>query len=172
MSISKDATTTTVASIDALFGQEIIATCPMAQLPKLRSLKQLKQICHNGVSSQLRCSVWIVSAMRVVKPHLPIVEIEAYGTTSLTTIIESAWKHALNATFANGIDREEIIAPDFGLHQSVLDRLIQCDYRTWNPNFMSPIPAEGVRSLVGVLCCLHQVLGIEHCPLLPDISEL
>ena len=100
--------------------------------------------------------------MRVVNPHLPIAEVEAYGTTSLTTIIESTWKHALNATFANGIDREEGIAPDFGLHQSVLDRLIQHDYQ---------IPADGVRSLTGILCSVHQVLGIEYCPPLPDISE-
>ena len=176
--MSDDASASIIASVDALFGEDIISAnnvCRPISVSKPRSLKQLKQICHLGVSSQLRCSVWIVSVMRVVNPHLPIAEVEAYGTVSLQANIESTWNHALHATFANGIDREGVDAPNFGLQQPVLDQLIQSDYRHWNPSCSAgsnSIPAKGVRSLTGILCAVHQVLGIEYCPLLPDISEL
>lgn len=172
--MSQDKSTTIVASVDALFGQEILST-PSA-VSKPRSLKQLKQFCHRGLPPQLRCSVWITSVMRVVNPNIPVADAESYGTTSLTTSIEATWQHALNATFANGIHREDVSAPDFGLHKSHLEQLIQNDYREWNPAARTAsarsIPAEGARSWTGILCTVHQVLGIEYCPPLPDISEL
>jgi hypothetical protein len=169
-----------VASVDALFGvhnimkSTITKECPPAPVSKPRSLKQLKRICHLGVPSQFRCSVWIVSVVRVVNPHFPDAEVEAYGTTAMTSSIESTWSHTLKATFANGIDREEANAPNFGLQQSMLDQLIQYDYREWNPCWTAganSIPPDGVKSLTGVLCAVHQVLGIEYCPSLPDISK-
>lgn len=180
MPMSQDKATTIVASVDSLFGQEIIPTnsndCTPAAVSKPRSLKQLKQFCHRGLPPQLRCSVWITSVMRVVNPNIPVADAESYGTTSLTTSIEATWQHALNATFANGIHREDVIAPDFGVHQAFLEQIIQNDYREWNSAARTEnarsIPAEGARSWTGILCTVHQVLGVEYCPPLPDISKL
>jgi hypothetical protein len=113
--------------------------------------------------------------VRAANPHLPIAEIEAYGTTAQKSNIESSWNHALNLRFSNRNDREDdVIAPDMGIQQSVLKQLIQHDYKEWNPKYTpggNSIPAEGVRSLTGILCTVQQVLGIDYCPPLPDVGK-
>ncbi len=79
------------------------------------------------------------------------------------------WNCALNATFSNPSDRDDVLAPDFGLGQNDLNQMIRQDYQEWNENSISEL---GVRPLTGILCAVHEVLGIEYCPPLPDLGKL
>ena len=118
--------------------------------------------------------VWISCVERIVNPHLPITETDSYGTIGMQKNIDAKWNFALNAVFPNESDRDDAIAPDLGLGQEVLNQLIQHDYKEWNTaaNKQSDaIPEKGVRALTLLLCTVHDVLGIEYCPPLPDLGE-
>lgn len=129
-------------------------------------------------------AVWVASVARIVNPHLPIEETDSYGTVCMQKNIEAKWEYALNVVFPNQMDRYDAIAPDLGLNQKVLQQLILHDYREWNVQSTglpesalngcansTAIPEKGVRSLTLILCTVQQVLGIEYCPLLPDVGE-
>jgi hypothetical protein len=74
--------------------------------------------------------------------------------------------------FVHPSDRADAIAPDLGLTQPGLHKLMHVDYNKWNPctNNGGSIPESGQRSLATILCAVRQVLGIEYCPVLPDIA--
>eukprot|EP00804_Cyclotella_cryptica_P000054 CCRYP_013728-RA/>CCRYP_013728-RA protein AED:0.03 eAED:0.03 QI:680/1/1/1/1/1/4/701/584 len=174
-----------IRSVDTLFGGKIQPHgCPWfsdeaplilgAQSDK-QSLRQLKQKSRLGLPPQLRCAVWISSVVRVANPHQPIQISDSYGTLGTRHILDAAWDSVLQAVFANPSDRMDAVAvaPDLGLTQNGLYKLIHTDYNKWNPcpsNNGAPIPESGKRSLAAVLCAVQQVLGIEYCPLLPDIA--
>lgn len=109
---------------------------------------------------------------RIANPHLPIFETFSYGTVGHEKNIETKWNYALKAAFPNPSDLDDVIAPDLGLGQQALNQLIRHDFVEWN----TPTPCQksisNVRSLTGILCAVHQVLGIEYCPPLPDIGKL
>ena len=118
--------------------------------------------------------VWISCVERIVNPHLPITETDSYGTIGMQKNIDAKWNFALNAVFPNESDRDDAIAPDLGLGQEVLNQLIQHDYKEWNTSAnkqSDAIPEKGVRALTLLLCTVHDVLGIEYCPPLPDLGE-
>ena len=105
---------------------------------------------------------------------------DAVGTEEAKPNIEAKWDYALKAAFPNPSDREGVIPPDLGLQQEVLTRLIQHDYKEWNvPTASGPstdvaaaaIPEKGANSLALILSTVQQVLGIEFCPLLPDVGK-
>jgi hypothetical protein len=114
-------------------------------------------------------AVWISSVARVANPHLPIHETDSYGTDAHEKHIEARWNYALNAAFSNPSDREGVIAPDLGLQRQALHQLIRRGYEGWSEESISEL---GARSLTGVLCTVHHVLGIEYCPLIPDIAAI
>lgn len=160
---------------------------------------KLKQKCRLGLPPQIRCAgklrgmadfihkhillfpnyilsfqtVWISSVYRVANPHQSIQICDSYGTIGKRHLLDAAWDSVLQIVFANPSDRFHAIAPDLGLTQQELYQLIHVDYGSWNPcanNNGGPILESGRRSLAAVLCAVQQVLGIEYCPLLPDIA--
>jgi hypothetical protein len=160
-------------------------TCRSGLPPQLRCAGRSYQCCYghqlfvpsNARRTYLRFSeqpVWISSVARIANPHLPISETDSYGTVGHEKKIEAKWNYALKAAFPNSSDRDDVIAPDLGLGQQALHQLIRHDFEEWNmptPDQKS-ISELNVRSLTGILCAVHQVLGIEYCPPLPDISKL
>ena len=136
---------------------------------------QLKQKCHVGIPPQLRCAVWTASVVRIANPHQPIQTSDSYGTFGEKKKLDSGWETVLNTVFPNEEDRDGVVAPDLGLTREVLHRLITKDYNKWNQsNSRSSvcIPSSGVNSLSLVLSAVQQVLGIDYCPLLPDITTV
>jgi hypothetical protein len=167
-----------VGSVDTLFGQEIspgfddrFSTGPPSRGAKndKKSLRPLKRICRSGLPPHLRCAIWISSVARIANPQLPIAETDSYGTEAGERNIEAKWKFALDAAFSNPSDRDDVIAPDLGLGQQVLHQLIRHDYEEWSERSISEL---GVRSLTGILYAVYHVLGIEYCPLIPDIAAI
>ena len=71
----------------------------------------------------------------------------------------------MDVMFPNLADRNDVIAPDLGLGQDNLKRLVEEDYGR------GAITPSGKVSLALVLSAVQQVLGIEYCPPLPDIGE-
>ena len=116
-------------------------------------------------------TVWISSVTRVSNPHQPTQISDSYGTLSKTSILQSAWDSVLNTIFPNASDREDVIAPNFGLGQTQFEHTLQYDYNNWNTSSCSggPIPEKGKQSVSVLLVAINQVLGIEYCPMLPDI---
>jgi hypothetical protein len=168
-----------VGSVDSLFGQEISPGFddrfslgpPLVKGAKndKKSLKLLKRTCRSGLPPHLRCAVWISSVARIANPQLPISETDSYGTEANERNIEARWKFALNAAFPIPSDRDDVIAPDLGLGQQVLHELIRHGYEEKSEKLVSEL---GVRSLTGILCAVYHVLGIEYCPIIPDIAAI
>ena len=181
-----------VESVDTLFGCQVIPVACDDRFPSgpplvkggrnkndKRSLKLHKTMCRSGLPPQYRCAVWITSVTRIANPQLSISEIESYGTIAHAKNINAKWSYALGMTFPNPQDRDDAIAPDFGLGQKMLHQLYY-DYGEWNTTVTTlpqqgnkkSIPTDGVKALTSVLCVIHQVLGIEYCPILPDIAMI
>jgi len=120
--------------------------------------------------------VWISSVERLVNPHLPVAKTDSHGTVCMRDPIEAKWNLSLNAVFPNEIDREDAVSPDLGLGQETLNQLIQHDYKEWNTSTIDKqsdaIPEKGVKSLTLILCTVHDILGIEYCPPLPDVATI
>lgn len=162
-----------VQSQDSIFGHDIAkhqcgwfgdrSPLVLGAKNEKQSLKRLKQKCRLSLPPHLRCAVWISSVARAANPQLPITETDAYGTIGNKKSIESKWEFALNAVFPNLADRDDAVAPDLGLTQKGLNQLIHNDFQ---------MPEQGAKQLTLVLCALHQVVGIEFSPTLPDIATL
>ena len=182
-----------VESVDTLFGVQVIPLVNDDRFPSgpplvkggrhnsdKRSLKLHKIICRSGLPPQYRCAVWITSVARIANPQLSVSEIESYGTIAHAKNINAQWTYALGMTLPNPQVRDDAISPDFGLGQQGLHQLIHFDYGEWNTTLTTlpqqgnkkSIPDDGVKALTGVLCVIHQVLGIEYCPPLPDIAAI
>ena len=157
-------------------------------------LEYLLQCCV----SPIYVIVWISSVVRVSNPHEPVQISDSYGTVGKKKILDAGWDSVISTVFPNSSDSDDAIAPNFGLTQSVLTRLIKSDYCNWkqsdrnnyhvdvdfddngcdamlqksNSCDVFAIPDTGVKSLTLVLCAVHQVLGIEFCPLVPDIATI
>lgn len=165
-----------VESKDTLFGRSVPSVdCKwFSNKPPLvlgakndkASLKVLKQKCHIGLPPQLRCALWAASVARVANPQIPIAETDAVGTVPRQAAIQARWSCALDVMFPNLADRNDVIAPDLGLGQDNLKRLVEEDYGR------GAITSSGKVSLALVLSAVQQVLGIEYCPPLPDIATV
>jgi hypothetical protein len=79
--------------------------------------------------------------------------------------IEHGWDLTLKSLFPDesDLDRAEVL--DFGVgHDNLMNILYQ--------GGGSPIPDSGIRALAKVLHAARESLGLEFCPLLPDLACL
>ena len=114
--------------------------------------------------------VWTASVVRVANPHQPIQISDSYGTVGKQKSINAGWNTVLNVVFPNALDIDDAVAPDLGLTQEVLSELIKNDYCKFKNGVASP--EGGKQALTRVLCAVQQILGIEYCPLVPDIATV
>jgi len=135
-----------------------------------QSMKTLKQKCHLGLPPNLRCAVWIASVMRVAHPQQPLPVSDSYGTNAKSSTLTAGWESVLNTIFPNPSDETDAIAPDLGLSQELLTQVIKNDYSKFING--TARPRGGEKSLTRILCAVQQILGIEYCPVLPDIATM
>ena len=102
-------------------------------------------------------TVWISSVVRVANPHQPIQISDSYGTIGKARLIETTWETVLKTIYPNPSDQEDAIAPDLGVTRQVFEQITHT------------IPQSGRKALTNVLIALNQILGIDYCPLLPDM---
>jgi len=120
-------------------------------------LKILKQ----GVPPALRCAVWTTNVQMAIKDG----EDESIGTLRKVPIVEHGWKIALQQVFPDQTDEDDLQIPDLGLGSRYLVNLLLCDHG-------GSIPEQGALALKRVLYVVQQLLIVEYCPMLPDLTAL
>ena len=125
----------------------------------------LVALLRRGVPPCLRCAVWVTSVHSAVEPDMPKHEVDDYGTLKRVRVFEHGWQIALKSIFPDETDEEDAHMIDFGLG----DRNIVNLLLTGGPH-NTPIPEKGARSLKRVLFAARMSLGIEYCPMLPDLT--
>jgi hypothetical protein len=123
-------------------------------------------LLRRGVPPCLRCAVWVTNVhFALAPPDLPKHELDDYGTLKRVEIFEHGWQIALKSIFPDESDEEDAHMIDFGLG----DRNIVNLLLTGGPQ-NTPIPEKGAKALKRVLFAARMSLGIEYCPMLPDIT--
>ena len=89
-----------------------------------------------------------------------------YSDFFFTVPLDHGWDLTLKSLFPDesDVDRADVI--DFGLGQDHLMNILLHDHGG------TPIPDKGIKSLTKVLHAARDSLGLEFCPLLPDIACL
>jgi len=95
--------------------------------------------------------------VRILNPHQPIQISDSYGTNGKKKIIDTTWTSVIETIYPNISDKEDAIAPDLGITPTEFEQIVYI------------IPKPGRQSLTNVLLAVNQVLGVDYCPLLPDV---
>ena len=122
-------------------------------------------LLRRGVPPCLRCAVWVTNVHSAVSPDLPKHEVDDFGTLKRVQVFEHGWAIALKSIFPDETDEEDAHMIDFGVGDKNMINLLL----TGGPE-NTPIPEKGAKSLKRVLFAARQSLGIEYCPMLPDLT--
>ena len=85
---------------------------------------------------------------------------------ALSFYIDHGWDLTLKSMFPDESDLERAEVLDFGVGHDHLMNIMLHDHGG------SPIPDKGIQSLTKVLHAARDSLGLEFCPLLPDVACL
>jgi TBC domain. len=167
-----------ILSFDTLCGRVIDQKLPpgWSEKPPLfpgqnDSERQLKAMCRGGIPPALRSAVWLTSVVRVARPLQSKEETDEFGTLAKVQVLEYGWNCVLDGLFPDESDKEAATIPDFGVEsQEVRESIVQ-DHMTENGKICDK-KESGLKSLTLVLYATKEYLGIEYCPLLPDLTAL
>lgn len=123
-------------------------------------------MCRRGIPPSLRCAAWIINVVSIANPSLSKFDCDEYGTLMKSRILDHGWEIVLKSIFPDKSDLERAEVLDFGVGRNHLNNILLHDHGG------VPIPEKGVRSLTMVLHAARDSLGIEFCPLLPDVTYL
>mmetsp|Transcript_11663 Transcript_11663/g.24020 ORF Transcript_11663/g.24020 Transcript_11663/m.24020 type:complete len:497 (-) Transcript_11663:75-1565(-) len=129
--------------------------------------EELLLLLRRGVPPCLRCAVWVTNVVAAVSPDMPKHEVDEMGTLRKVQVLEHGWKVALRSIFPDATDEEDAHFPDFGLGDRNMVNLLL----TGGPRGVS-IPEKGAKALKRVLYAARMSLGIEYCPILPDMTAI
>mmetsp|Transcript_4011 Transcript_4011/g.7709 ORF Transcript_4011/g.7709 Transcript_4011/m.7709 type:complete len:624 (+) Transcript_4011:140-2011(+) len=168
-----------VMSFDTLCGKMIDQKLPpgWSEKPPLfldqnDTERYLKAMCRGGIPPALRSAVWLTSIVRVARPLQSKEETDEFGTLAKVQVLEYGWKCVLDSLFPDHSDKEAVTIPDFGAApEEVRESIIQ-DYMTKENGEMCDKGESGLKALTLVLYAAKEYLGIEYCPLLPDLSAI
>ena len=127
---------------------------------------EIELMCRRGVPPALRCATWIINVTAAANPGMPKSECDEFGTFRKVRVIDHGWDLTLKSLFPDDSDFERADVLDFGLGHDAIMNILLHDHGG------SPIPDNGIQSLTKVLHAGRDSLGIEFCPLLPDITCL
>ncbi len=122
-----------------------------------RALKHI--IRKAGVPPALRCAVWITNVVGVCHPEREEKEISDYGTLRKVRVLEYGWDVAQQDLFPDSSDEQSATMPLFGLTEEQLLELLE----------YYDVSQQGKGSMKRILFAAQHVLGLDYCPLLPDI---
>ena len=166
-----------VSSIDTLHHSQIDHIVPSNSGWSARpdqsltsSREEMRMMCRRGIPPCLRCALWIVNVFGCDdvatsngrnnnnRTELPY----EYGTLAKVRILDHGWNLVLQSLFPDesDIDRAEVL--DFGLGHDHLSHVLTRDHG-------GPIDEAGIRSLILLMHAVQHSLGVEFCPLLPDL---
>ena len=178
-----------VRSVDTLTGRPIDETLPEGRewptkppiIPKSGNvetdLQRFKKLCRNGIPAALRSAIWITSVVMKSRPYQSLEETEEFGTLKKVEILEHGWEMVRKSLFPDVSDEEACTIPDFGVEPHEMEGMLVSDYFFFKNDDdgsgnMSERSVKGVRLITMFLYAARENLGIEYCPLLPDMTAL
>lgn len=169
-----------VMSSDTLLGRKVNQKLPDAWnykaplFPTLKepsSIKTRKAMCRQGIPNALRCAVYITSVVRNSRPFQSEEEHDEFGTLGKVQVLEYGWEYVLKSLFSDKSDEDAAKIPDFGVSPSEMESLLAHDH-LMNQEGISERENMGIKALTLVLYTSKENLGIEYCPMLPDLAAL
>lgn len=133
--------------------------------------RPLKMMCREGIPVALRSAVWITSIVRVARPYQSVAETEEYGTLAKIKVLDHGWDFTKQSLFSDQSDEDAVTIPDFGTDPKEVEAQLVHDHLMLGGNLCAN-GVKGVKSLSLVLYAAKENLGIEYCPLLPDLTAL
>ncbi|KAL7530070.1 hypothetical protein ACHAWF_003230 [Thalassiosira exigua] len=124
---------------------------------------EVLRLCRRGIPPALRCAAWIVNVASASNPDLSASDRDDYGTLRKVRVIDHGWDLTLKSIFPDASDLERADVLDFGVGNDHLMNIMLRDHGG------APIPDGGIKSLTKVLHAARDSLGLEYCPLLPDV---
>jgi hypothetical protein len=110
-------------------------------------------------------ATWIINVFAASDPTLSQESADEYGTLSKVRILDHGWNLVLQSLFPDQSDLERADVLDFGVGHDHLVNILMRDHG-------GEIDARGIQSLTRVLHGVRDSLGIEFCPLMPDLCCL
>ena len=175
-----------VLSVDTLYGRTIDSTITKGwrdRPPFLTSMTQkrnkfqkrkrlLKEGCKAGVPQALRGAVWITSVVRYGGHQSHEEDSSAavlYGTQEKARAIDREWDIVVQKVFPP-TDEIDAPIPTFGTDRNQLMFFLEAkSTRDWT----TPIVTDsGLQAMTRVLSAVHEIVGVEYCPMLPYITAL
>jgi len=165
-----------VMSSDTLLGREMNQKLPdgwnykpplFTTLKDPYSPKTLKAMCREGVPNALRCAVYVTSVVRNSRPYQSNEERDGFGTLSRVQVFDHGWEYVLKSLFSDKSDENAATMP---LSKEMEGALIH-DHIMVDES-ITERGIKGVKALTLVLYTSKENLGIEYCPMLPDVAAL
>uniref|UniRef100_A0A7S2K1S0 Oxidation resistance protein 1 n=1 Tax=Leptocylindrus danicus TaxID=163516 RepID=A0A7S2K1S0_9STRA len=138
--------------------------------PLIDDIRRFKLMCRAGVPACLRCAVWISSVYQIANPQIPRVQAETYATLGKIKFIEHGWDLVTKETFPDESDVRDALYPIFtNVNASSIEETEMVRRQLEEDVGMN---AAGRLALTKVLVCTRHLLGVEYCPLLPDVAAI
>jgi len=128
--------------------------------------EEIQRMCRHGIPPSLKCAAWIINVVAAANPDMSKSDCDDFGTFRKVRVIDHGWDLTLKSLFPDESDLDRADVLDFGVGHDHLLNIMQGDHGG------KPIPKKGIRSLTKVLHAARDSLGLEFCPLLPDVTCL
>ncbi len=182
-----------VRSVDTLLGRPIDETLPdigreWPNKPPLidpsgseeTDLRRFKKLCRQGIPPALRSAIWITSVVMKSRPYQSKEDTEDFGTLKKVEILDHGWEMVRKSLFPDISDEEACTIPDFGVEPTAMEGMLIndhffCHRDDEHEEFEGRMPeraVKGVKVITMFLYAARENLGIEYCPLLPDMTAL
>lgn len=128
--------------------------------------EEIQRMCRSGIPPSLRCAAWIINVVAAANPDMSKSDCDDFGTFRKVRVIDHGWDLTLKSIFPDESDLERADVLDFGVgHDHLINILL-------HEHGGKSIPDKGIKAFTKVLHASRDSLGLEFCPLLPDISCL
>jgi len=183
-----------VRSLNTLTGESLDETLPERKKQKEWPLKppiieptgndqkdarRYKALCREGIPPALRSAIWITSVVTKSRPYQSKEETEDFGTLVKVEVLDHGWDTVRQSLFPDVSDEDAATIPDFGIDPAQMQDMLLKDYFNLPKDDeidaekrLSERTAKGVRLITIFLYAARENLGVEYCPLLPDISAM
>jgi len=119
-------------------------------------------MCRKGIPPSLRCAAWIINVVSSANLEMSKSECDEYGTFRKVRVIDHGWDLTLKSIFPDESDIKRAEVLDFGVGNDHLMNILLHDHG-------GEIPDKGIQSLIKLQHAAKDSLGVEFCPLLPDL---
>eukprot|EP00588_Corethron_pennatum_P025432 CAMPEP_0194321438 /NCGR_PEP_ID=MMETSP0171-20130528/17654_1 /TAXON_ID=218684 /ORGANISM="Corethron pennatum, Strain L29A3" /LENGTH=527 /DNA_ID=CAMNT_0039079339 /DNA_START=371 /DNA_END=1954 /DNA_ORIENTATION=- len=120
----------------------------------------------------MRCCVYMTAIFRHSQYQQPKHLSDENGTLIKKEVLDHGWEVSLKAVFPNSDDEKDASIPGFG-HKNIFELIEKYDVQLVSGSVESvKTSKDGYRAISRLLNVVHNVYGVDYCPLLPDISLL